>query len=68
MMAGFIDGGSGRRLSLEEQARFFATHVGSWAPVFFRDLEIAKSSLLYATLGSVERDFLEIEEGAFALA
>jgi len=68
MMAGFIDGSLGRTLSLEEQHSFYAAHIGSWAPVFFRDLEIAKASVLYATLGSVGRAFLAIEEGAFAMA
>jgi hypothetical protein len=28
---------------------------------------VAKASILYATLGSVGRVFLEIEEGAFAM-
>jgi TorA maturation chaperone TorD len=67
MMAGFIDGALGRQLPLEEQKRFFSTNIASWAPVFFRDLEVAKASVLYATLGSVGRAFLAIEEGAFAM-
>jgi TorA maturation chaperone TorD len=67
MMAGFIDGALRRPLSLEEQKSFFTAHIGSWAPVFFRDLEVAKASVLYATLGSVGRAFLAIEEGAFAM-
>ena len=67
MMAGFIDGSLGRTLSLEEQKAFFTAHIGSWAPVLFRDMEAAKASVLYATLGSVGRIFLEIEEGAFAM-
>jgi TorA maturation chaperone TorD len=67
MMAGFIDSSLGRPLSLEEQKAFFDTHIGSWAPVLFRDMEVAKASVIYATLGSVGRVFLEIEEGAFAM-
>ncbi len=67
MMAGLIDGSLGRTLSLEEQKAFFNTHIGSWAPVLFRDMEVAKASVIYATLGSVGRAFLEIEEGAFAM-
>jgi TorA maturation chaperone TorD len=68
MMAGFIDGSLGRALSLEEQKAFFAAHVVSWAPVLFRDMEEAKTSVLYAALGSVGRVFLAIEERAFAMA
>jgi TorA maturation chaperone TorD len=67
MMAGLIEGQFGRPLPLPEQRRFFETHLGSWAGYFFRDLEAAKSSVLYSALGSVGRTFLEIEEGAFAL-
>ena len=67
MMAGFIDGSLGRPLALEEQKAFFSAHIGSWAPVLFRDMEAAKASILYATLGSVGRVFLEIEERAFAM-
>jgi TorA maturation chaperone TorD len=67
MMAGFIDGSLGRALSLEEQKAFFAAHVGSWAPVLFRDMEEAKASVVYAALGSVGRAFLAIEERAFAM-
>ena len=67
MMAGFIDGSFGRALALDEQKAFFAAHIGNWAPVLFRDMEAAKASVLYATLGSVGRVFLEIEGGAFAM-
>ena len=67
VMAGFIDGSLGRTLSLEEQKTFFATHIGPWAPVLFRDMEAAKASVLYAALGSVGRVFLAIEERAFAM-
>jgi TorA maturation chaperone TorD len=67
MMAGFIDGSFGRALALDEQKAFFGAHIGNWAPVLFRDMEAAKASVLYATLGSVGRVFFEIEEGAFAM-
>jgi TorA maturation chaperone TorD len=67
MMAGLIDGSLGRALSLEEQKAFFSAHIGCWAPVFFRDLETAKASVLYGALASVGREFLAIEEEAFAM-
>lgn len=68
MMAGLIEGEFGEPLSLEEQKKFFETHVSSWMGHFFADLESAKSSVLYAALGSVGRCFLEIEETAFSMA
>lgn len=67
MMAGFIDGSLGPPLSLEEQKAFYSAHIGSWAPVLFRDMEAAKASVLYAALGSVGRIYLGIEESAFAM-
>lgn len=68
MMAGLITGEFGAPLSLEEQRRFFDTHIGSWAKHFFADLEGAKSSVLYAALGAIGRHFMDIEETAFSMA
>lgn len=67
MMAGLIDGTFGAPLPPQEQKRFFDTHIGCWAPYFFRDLQQAKSSVLYSALGSVGSAFLDIEESAFSL-
>ncbi len=67
MMAGFIDGALGPPRSLAEQKAFYCAHIGSWAPVLFRDMETAKASVVYAALGSVGRAFLAIEEEAFAM-
>lgn len=67
MMAGLIDGTFGEAVDIAVQKKFFDEHVGSWAPHFFRDLEGAKSSVLYATLGAVGRVFMKIEEVAFAM-
>jgi TorA maturation chaperone TorD len=68
MMAGFIDGSFGGALGIGEQKRFFDNHLGCWAGYFFRDLEAAQSSVLYAALGAVGRTFLEIERAAFELS
>jgi TorA maturation chaperone TorD len=67
MMAGFIDGSFGAPMPLSEQKRFFDNHLGSWAGYFFRDLEAAQSSVLYAALGTVGRTFVDIERAAFDL-
>jgi TorA maturation chaperone TorD len=68
MMAGLITGEFGEPLPLDEQKKFFDTHIGSWARHFFADLEAAKSSVLYAALGTIGRHFMEIEETAFSMA
>jgi TorA maturation chaperone TorD len=63
--AGLIDGSFGAPLDLDAQKDFYLKHIQSWMPVFFRDLEGAKSSVFYAALGSVGRAFLAIEDNAF---
>ncbi len=67
IMAGMIEGAYGAPLSLDEQKAFFNKHVNSWAPVFFKDLEGAKNSVLYAPFGTIGRLFLDIEQRAFAM-
>jgi TorA maturation chaperone TorD len=67
MMAGLIEGSFGAPADIAMQKKFFDDHVGSWAKHFFRDLEGAKSSVLYATLGQVGRVFMGIEEVAFSM-
>lgn len=67
MMAGLITGAFGEPADIALQKEFFDRHVGSWAKHFFRDLEAAKASTLYATLGTVGRVFMDIEEIAFAM-
>ena len=65
MMAGLIDGTFGTPLALAKQKEFYDAHVGCWLPLFFRDLEGASSSVLYAALAQIGSRFLEIESAAF---
>jgi len=67
VMAGLIDGRFGAPASLSAQQDFYNTHIQTWASYFFRDLEAAKSSVLYAGLGSIGRVFLDIEDTAFSM-
>lgn len=67
MMAGFIDGSFGAPLGLAEQKQFYAEHIGSWAPDFFRDLAANQASEFYAALGAVGAAFLDIEQRAFRM-
>jgi TorA maturation chaperone TorD len=65
--AGLIDGAFGAPLGLDDQKAFYERHIQSWMPVFFRDLEAANASVFYASLGSIGRAFLDIEDGAFEM-
>jgi TorA maturation chaperone TorD len=67
MMAGMIAGRFGRPASLDEQRAFYNKHIGPWATHFFTDLEAAKNSVLYASVGAVGKALMEIEREAFRL-
>lgn len=68
MMSGLISGDYGEPAPLSEQKKFFEAHISPWAGHFFADLEGAKSSVLYAALGTIGRNFMEIEETAFSMS
>jgi TorA maturation chaperone TorD len=68
MMAGMIVGRFGQPASLDDQKTFFNKHIAPWAGHFYSDLEAAKNSILYASLGAVGREFMNIEREAFRMA
>jgi TorA maturation chaperone TorD len=67
-MGGLIVGRFGAIVSLEKQRTFFNNHIAPWATHFFSDLEAAKSSVFYAGVGAVGREFMAIEKEAFRMA
>lgn len=68
MMAGLIVGRfAGAPATLGRQKDFFNAHIGAWAGHFFADLEAAKNSVLYASVGAVGRALMEIEREAFRM-
>ncbi|WP_193184586.1 TorD/DmsD family molecular chaperone [Nisaea sediminum] len=67
VMAGMIRGDFGPACHLERQAEFFDKHIASWAEKFFEDLEGAKASVLYMPLGSIGRQFIQIEGESFRM-
>lgn len=67
MMAGMIVGRFGQPVTLDDQKTFFNKHIAPWAGHFYSDLEAAKNSILYASLGSVGREFMNIEREAFRM-
>ncbi len=67
MMAGLITGEYGEPLDLAGQKTFFDTHVAPWAAHFFADLEGAKTSKLYTSVGTIGRAFIDIETSAFRM-
>lgn len=67
MMAGLIDGTFGTIRPLSVQKRFFDSHVGSWTPHFFRDLETCSSARFFKPVGRIGRLFMAIEQAAFEM-
>src|SRR5690606_23926168 len=67
MMGGMIVGRFGTIAPLQRQRDFFNKRIGPWATHFFTDLQSAKSSVLYASLGAVGAEFLNIEQEAFRM-
>lgn len=67
MMGGMIVGRFGSVTSVAEQKAFFNEHIGPWAIHFFSDLEASKSSVFYAAVGSLGRQFMEVEAEAFEM-
>jgi TorA maturation chaperone TorD len=67
MMAGLITGAFGAPRDLATQRAFFDRHVAPWAPLFFEDLEKARSAWLYAPVGTLGRVFMAIEKSAFMM-
>ena len=66
-MGALIIGRFGEPVPLEKQRTFFNNHIAPWASHFFSDLEAAKSSVLYASVGAVGREFMNIEREAFRM-
>ena len=67
MMAGMIVGRFGAPASLDDQKAFWNKHIGPWAAHFYSDLEGAENSVLYASVGTAGRVFMEIEREAFRM-
>jgi TorA maturation chaperone TorD len=68
MMGGQIVGRFGKATTLGDQKAFFNKHVSPWAGHFFSDLEAAKNSVLYASVGAVGKAFMAVEVESFRMS
>lgn len=68
MMGALIVGRFGAPAPVSDQKTFFGKHIGPWAGHFFSDLEAAKNSVFYASVGAVGRVFMEIEAEGFRMS
>lgn len=67
MMSGLIRGRFGAPATISEQKTFFEAHLAPWAELFFKDLETAEASVIYAPIGTIGRAFTNIEQNAFRM-
>jgi len=67
VVSGLIRGDFGRVYSISEQATFFKKHIEPWAPLLMQDIETAKSGVFFAPVGTIGRNFMEIESRAFMM-
>jgi TorA maturation chaperone TorD len=68
MMGGQIVGRFGIATTLGDQKAFFNKHISPWAGHFFSDLEAAKNSVLYASVGAVGKAFMAVEVESFRMS
>lgn len=68
MMGGQIVGRFGPAATLGDQKAFFNKHISPWAGHFFSDLEAAKNSVLYASVGAVGKAFMAVEVESFRMS
>lgn len=66
-MGGLIVGRFGTPAGIDRQKTFYNNHIGPWATHFYTDLEAAKASVFYASVGAVGREFMAIEREAFRM-
>ena len=66
-MGGLIVGRLGTPTTIDRQRTFFNNHIAPWAGHFYSDLEAAKASVFYASVGAVGREFMNIEREAFRM-
>lgn len=67
MMGGMIAGRFGHPAPLADQKLFWNRHIGPWAGHFYSDLEAAENSVLYASVGTAGRVFMDIERDGFRM-
>jgi TorA maturation chaperone TorD len=55
-------------VTLERQFDFYARHLETWLPRFFRDLQKAESARFYRAVGQLGEQFIGVESRAFRVS
>ena len=67
IMAGLILGKFNRKFSIGAQRDFFNKHLAPWVDLLMRDIEASKIAVFYAPVGTIGREFIEIERSSFKM-
>ena len=67
MMSGLILGKFSKRFSIGEQKEFFNKHLASWVDLLMRDIESSRIAVFYSPIGTIGREFMEIERSSFSM-
>ena len=67
IMSGLITGKFGKVYSISEQSTFFEKHLNSWVHLLMSDIESAKTAVFYVPIGSLGKEFINIEREAFKM-
>ena len=67
MMAGLIVGKFNKKFSIAEQRDFFNKHLAPWVDLLMRDIESSKIAVFYSPIGTIGKEFMEIERSSFSM-
>jgi len=67
IMSGLITGKFGKVYLISEQSTFFEKHLNSWVHLLMSDIESAKTAVFYVPIGSLGKEFINIEREAFKM-
>ena len=67
MMSGLILGKFEKKYSIAEQKDFFNKHLAPWVDLLMRDIESSKIAVFYSPIGTIGKEFMEIERASFSM-
>ena len=67
MMSGLILGKFSKKFSIGEQKDFFNKHLAPWVDLLMRDIESSRIAVFYSPIGTIVREFMEIERSSFSM-
>ncbi|MDA0916539.1 MAG: molecular chaperone TorD family protein [Proteobacteria bacterium] len=67
MMSGLILGKFSKKFSIGEQRDFFNKHLAPWVELLMRDIESSRIAVFYSPIGTIGREFMEIERSSFSM-